>query len=222
MDDFRHDPFEPAFPRADAPAPLPVPAAAAPRPSAIHRLGGSLFGLAKTLMSAAIYATVIVTFGFQVARVDGQSMAPTLADQDRLIVNKLGYQLPHHAPRVGDIVMLLYPEDPKQSYVKRVMAGPGDSIRSVEGRVFRNDVALPDDFIPEEFRSHDTWGPEIVPPAHYFVMGDHRSNSSDSRLWSMHFVPEKYILGRVQLRWWPLSKARIFAPWSDGGQDAIR
>ena len=95
------------------------------------------------------------------------------------------------------------------------MAGPGDSIRSVDGRVFRNDVALPDDFIAEEFRSDDTWGPEIVPPAHYFVMGDHRNNSSDSRLWPLHFVPEKYILGRVQLRWWPLTTARIFAPWSE-------
>ena len=112
MDDFRHDPFEPAFHSQDGPAVQRVPTPSAPRRSVMHRLGDSLFGIVKTLTSAAIYATVIVTFGFQVARVDGQSMAPTLADQDRLIVNKLDYHLPHHAPRVGDIVMLLYPRTP--------------------------------------------------------------------------------------------------------------
>jgi signal peptidase I len=162
----------------------------------------------KTLASAVVYATVVITFGVQVARVEGESMTPTLADQDRLIVNKLEYGLLKHSPRHGDIVMLLYPWEPAKSYVKRVVAGPGDTIRSEDGRVYLNDVALADDFIPDEFRSRDTWGPHVVPPAHYFVMGDHRNNSTDSRVgW---FVPEKYIVGRVQVRWWPVSKARVF------------
>ncbi len=73
-------------------------------------------------------------------------MAPTLEDQDRLIVNKLAYRL--HDPQVGDIVMLLYPEDPEKSFVKRIVAEPGDTIRSVDGRVYRNDVPLPDDSFP--------------------------------------------------------------------------
>jgi signal peptidase I len=153
-----------------------------------------------------VYATLIVTFGFQVARVEGQSMAPTLEDQDRLIVNKLAYRLAE--PQVGDIVMMYYPVDPDKSFVKRVVAGPGDSIRSVLGQVYRNDVPLDEDFIPEEYRSQDTWGPEVVPEGHYFVMGDHRNNSSDSRFWK--FVPEKYIIGKVQIRWWPLNHARLF------------
>jgi signal peptidase I len=177
----------------------------------LARFAQELVAWFKTLVSAAVYATLIVTFGFQVARVEGQSMAPTLQDQDRLIVNKLEYRLPKHAPRVGDIVMLLWPNDPDKSFVKRVVAEPGDSIRSVNGRVFRNDVPLPDDFIPEEFRSWDSWGPEIVPDGYYFVMGDHRNNSSDSRTW--RFVPKKYILGKVQLRWWPLSEMRLFSAW---------
>ncbi len=163
----------------------------------------------RTLLSAAVYATLIVTFGFQVARVEGQSMAPTLEDQDRLIVNKLAYRL--HDPQVGDIVMLLYPEGPEKSFVKRIVAEPGDTIRAVDGRVYRNEVPLPDDFIPEEFRDTQTWGPEIIPPAHYFVMGDHRNNSSDSRSW--RFVPKKYVIGKVQLRWWPLSNAKWFEGW---------
>ncbi len=78
----------------------------------------------RTVASAAVYATLIVTFGFQVARVEGQSMAPTLQDQDRLIVNKLVYRL--NSPQRGDIVMLYYPVNPDKSFVKRVIAEEGD------------------------------------------------------------------------------------------------
>lgn len=175
------------------------------------RVGEELVAWFKTLVSAAVYATLIVTFGFQVARVEGHSMAPTLEDQDRLIVNKLEYRLPNHDPQVGDIVMLLYPNDPDKSFVKRVVGAPGDTLRSVNGQVFRNDEPLPDDFIPEEYRMYDTWGPEIVPEGYYFVMGDHRNNSSDSRTW--RWVPKKYIIGKVQLRWWPLTEMRLFSAW---------
>jgi signal peptidase I len=160
----------------------------------------------KTLASAAVYATLIVTFGFQVARVEGQSMAPTLADQDRLIVNKLAYRLAD--PQRGDIVMLYYPLNPDKSFVKRVIAEEGDTVRIVDGRVYVNDVPLRDDYVPPEYRSHDDWGPQVIPEGYYFVMGDHRNNSSDSRHWG--FVPKKYIIGKVQLRWWPVPHGRVF------------
>jgi signal peptidase I len=160
----------------------------------------------KTLASAAVYATLIVTFGFQVARVEGQSMAPTLADQDRLIVNKLAYRMGD--PRRGDIVMLYYPINPDKSFVKRVIAEPDDQVRIVDGRVYVNDVPLRDDFVPPEYRSHDDYGPLVVRSGYYFVMGDHRNNSSDSRHWGE--VPKKYIIGKVQLRWWPIPSARVF------------
>jgi signal peptidase I len=133
-------------------------------------------------------------------------MAPTLADQDRLIVNKLAYRLGE--PQVGDIVMLYYPLNPDKSFVKRVIAEQGQQVRIVDGRVYRNDVPINDDYVPMEYRSHDDWGPEVVPEGYYFVMGDHRNNSSDSRHWK--YVPKKYIIGKVQLRWWPLPAARIF------------
>jgi signal peptidase I len=176
------------------------------RPSTASRVGEELLAWLKTLASAAVYATLIVTFGFQVARVEGQSMAPTLADQDRLIVNKLAYRI--GAPQVGDIVMLYYPLNPDKSFVKRVIAEEGDQIRIVDGRVYRNDVPINDDYVPTEFRSHDDYGPQVVPQGYYFVMGDHRNNSSDSRHWG--FVPKKYIIGKVQLRWWPIPHALVF------------
>jgi signal peptidase I len=171
-----------------------------------RRLASEILSGVQTLFSAAVYATLIVTFGFQVARVDGLSMAPTLEDHDRLIVNKLVYELGD--PRPGDIVMLYYPVNPEKMFVKRVIAKEGDTVRIVDGRVYVNDVPLHDDYVPPEFRSHDDWGPTVIQQGYYFVMGDHRNNSSDSRHWGP--VPKKYIVGKVKVRWWPLQDARIF------------
>ena len=189
---------EPADPRLDNPLPS----------LRMQRIGDEVVAWLKTLASAAVYATLIVTFGFQVARVDGQSMAPTLADQDRLIINKAAYMPLIGEPQVGDIVMLYYPNDPEKSFVKRVIAAEGDRVRIVAGKVYRNDLLLDDSFVPPEYRSHEDWGPEVVPPGYYFVMGDHRNSSSDSRSWG--YVPKRYIVGKVQLRWWPVPQARIF------------
>jgi signal peptidase I len=214
--------FIPAHPPhpADA-ADAQPPAEAAPRPAladsikaqdtrswshTMSRVVEELVAWMKTVVSAAVYATLIVTFGFQVARVEGQSMIPTLHDQDRLIVNKWLYRW--HDPQPGDVVMLYYPEEPEKSFVKRVMAKEGDTIRSEYGHVFVNEIPISDDFIPEEYKSDDSWGPYVVKKGYYFVMGDHRNNSSDSRIWGE--VPKKYIIGKVQIRWWPLDHATIF------------
>jgi signal peptidase I len=186
--------------------PTPLPRRPSRGSHVLRRIAEETFAWVKTLASAAVYATLIVTFGFQVARVEGQSMAPTLEDQDRLIVNKLAYQM--DAPQVGDIVMLTYPRDPKKSFVKRVIAEPLDTVRIEDGTVYVNDVPVPDDFIPEEFKSTDNLQADLVPEGYYFVMGDHRNNSSDSRHWG--YVPRNYILGKVQLRWWPFNHARVF------------
>ena len=188
-----------------------VPAIEDKRPTAttsdtLAQVKEELVAWVKTLMSAAVYAVLIVTFLFQVARVEGQSMAPTLEDQDRLIVNKLVYRIGE--PRRGDIVMLYYPLNPEKSFVKRVIAEEGDTVRIVDGRVYVNDIPLKDDYVASEYRSHDDWGPQVIPEGYDFVMGDHRNNSSDSRHWGM--VPKKYIIGKVQIRWWPVPTARVF------------
>ena len=181
------------------------PRFASPSPR-VAQVKEELVAWVKTLMSAAVYAVLIVTFLFQVARVEGQSMAPTLEDQDRLIVNKLVYRIGE--PRRGDIVMLYYPLNPEKSFVKRVIAEEGDTVRIVDGRVYVNDIPLKDDYVASEYRSHDDWGPQVIPEGYDFVMGDHRNNSSDSRHWGM--VPKKYIIGKVQVRWWPVPTARVF------------
>jgi signal peptidase I len=194
----------PAHPIAAADA---VPQQATNRSAVrMERAVEELMAWARTLASAAVYATLIVTFGFQVARVEGQSMAPTLFNQDRLIVNKLAYRIAE--PHIGDVVMLYYPNDPTKSFVKRVIAEEGDQVRIVGGRVYRNDSLMDDSFVLPEFRSHEDWGPKVIPEGYYFVMGDHRNNSSDSRIWG--FVPKKYVIGKIQLRWWPLGQARMF------------
>jgi signal peptidase I len=134
-----------------------------------------------------------VTFLVQSARIEGQAMSPTLKDQERVFVNKLVYRT--HDPWADDIVMFYYPVDPDKSFVKRIVGLPNDTLRSQDGHVYRNEILVPDAFIPAEYRSHDTWGPMVVPPGQYFVMGDHRNNSSDSRSWG--FVPKRYIVGRI-------------------------
>ena len=209
---------EPGFPAAsdfstetvegdpDAAADLSAEVSPEPEVARWRRIGHEIGAGIQTLFSAAVYATLIVTFGVQVARVDGLSMSPTLEDHDRLIVNKLVYQVGD--PRPGDIVMLYYPLNPEKMFVKRVIAKEGDTVRIVDGRVYVNDVPVRDDYVPQEFRSHDDWGPTVIQQGYYFVMGDHRNNSSDSRHWGS--VPKKYIVGKVKVRWWPLHDARIF------------
>jgi signal peptidase I len=165
-----------------------------------------LLAWTRIFASALVYAVLIITFVFQIARVEGQSMAPTLEDSDRLFVNKLQYRFA--SPQRGDIVMLYYPVDPDKMFVKRVIAEPGDTLRIVDGRVYVNGGKMRDEFVAPEYRSHDDWGPAVVPEGYYYVMGDHRNNSSDSRQWGS--VPKKYIVGKIQARWWPVPHARVF------------
>jgi signal peptidase I len=156
---------------------------------------------------AATCLVLFAIFGVRITRVVGFSMEPTLENHDGLIVNRLGYEL-GGPPRPGDIVSLYYPPDPDRVLIKRVIAEGGDLVRSVAGLIYVNGAALRDDYVAATFRSHDNWGPELVPDGYYFVLGDHRNSSSDSRDWGL--VPKRYIIGKVKLRWWPLQHLTIF------------
>jgi signal peptidase I len=165
-----------------------------------------MFSVIQRLTFVLIVVTLVGTFGFQAIRVDGFSMAPTLEDRDRVLINKLVYEF--RDPRPGDVVTFYYPPDPARIFVKRVIATEGQRVQIVAGRVLVNDRPLDDDYVPPAFRDNDDWGPQIVEPGYDFVLGDHRNASSDSRDWGL--VPKRYILGEVKARWWPFTDVALF------------
>ena len=167
------------------------------------RAARKMAGLAFSLSMAT---ALLMGCSLEFARVEGASMAPTLANSDRLLVDKLAYRLGKPTP--GDIVMFYAPIDPNQVFVKRIIAQEGDIVRIQGGRVFVNDQPLDDRYVEPIFRSHEDWGPYRVPADDYLVMGDHRNRSSDSRHWGP--VPRSAIIGKVHARWWPLDHAAIF------------
>ena len=101
-----------------------------------------------------------------------------------------------------------YPPNPTRMFVKRVIAREGDTVQIVDGWVLINHRPLRDDYVAPAFRDHDNWGPQVIEQGYDFVMGDHRNDSFDSRDWGL--VPKRYIVGKVNVRWWPLHDARIF------------
>jgi len=163
-------------------------------------------GSALTLAFSAMCVVLIATFLVQVTRVSGPSMQPTLDNRDCLLVDRLSYEF--GTPQPGDVVTLYYPADPDRVFIKRVIATEHQSVQIVKGRVFVDGVPLRDDYVDSAFRSHENWGPERVDDGYDFVMGDHRNDSSDSREWG--FVPRKYVIGKVTLRWWPLQRFKVF------------
>lgn len=142
---------------------------------------------------------MIITFLYQPVRVEGTSMQPQLRDQDRLFINKFVYRFEKISR--GDVVVFHYPRDPEKSYIKRVIALPGDSLRIDAGRVYVNGERIAEDYVPRGYRDSRSM-PEIVIPANqYFVMGDHRSISSDSRDFGP--VTRDLIYGKAAFVYWP-------------------
>lgn len=142
---------------------------------------------------------LIITFLYQPVRVEGTSMMPGLQDQERLFINKFEYHFePIHR---GDIVVFHYPRDPAKSYIKRVIAVPGDDLRIDDGQVYVNGKALSEPYVPERFRDERSYPNTVLGPHQYFVMGDHRLISSDSRDFGP--VQRDLIYGKASFVYWP-------------------
>ena len=150
---------------------------------------------------AVLGAILIVIFLVQPVKVEGTSMEPRLQPQDRLFVNKFMYRISDIER--GDIVVFWYPKDRSKSFIKRVVGLPGDRVEIRSGTVFVNGQRLSEPYLLQrlDVKSHP---PEVIPPQHYFVLGDHRTSSSDSRDWGS--VPRQNIFGEAVFRYWPLQK----------------
>jgi signal peptidase I len=185
------------------PDPLPTPTPSS-RASSAWRV---LWELLHDVSVAVLFCFFLVTFVAQAFRVQGTSMQPLLQDGERIVVNKLLYRF--HPIERGDVVVFWYPRDPAVSFIKRVVGLPGDMLELRDGYLYVNGRVVEEPYLGGEgkqsFRDLSNLAPTEVKPGFYFVLGDHRGSSNDSRNWGE--VPEKYIYGKAVLRFWPLSKS---------------
>jgi signal peptidase I len=179
--------------------PVLSPAAAPPPKS-----GGVGLWLRDLLVSAAA-SVLIITFLYQPVRVEGTSMLPRLEDRDRLFINKFVYHIA--SIERGDVVVFHYPRDPEKSYIKRVIALPGDRLRIDHGEVWLNGKRQDEAYVPDAYRDSRSMDETIVPEDTYFMMGDHRSISSDSREFGP--VERSLIYGKAVFVYWPARDAGV-------------
>ena len=167
-------------------------------------LWAEIKSISRDIIFAAVMAVLIVVFVVQPVKVEGTSMLPRLEDSERIFVNKFVYNF-RDIDR-SDIVVFWYPEDPSKSFIKRVIGLPGETIRMDQrGQLFINGRAVEEPYLSSEKNMSPRVIPETyVKPHYYFVMGDNRDASNDSRTWGL--VPEKYIYGKAMFRYWPLQR----------------
>lgn len=149
-------------------------------------------------------ALIVILFVYQPVRVEGTSMMPSITDQERIFINKFSYRLGLGKIERGDLVVFWLPGDPSKSYIKRVIGLPGDVVEIRDGVVYVNGSPLQEDYIPPQYRTHESIPPVRVPAGHYYVLGDHRSASNDSRHWGT--IPGQQIYGKAVFAYWPLEK----------------
>lgn len=153
-------------------------------------------------MLSVLIAALVILFLYRPVKVEGTSMMPSLFDQERLFINQFSYKFGIGDIRRGDTVVFYFPEDPTESYIKRVIGLPGDTVAVDDGYVIVDGKKLVENYVPAEYRDDRSYALKTVPSGQYFVLGDHRSSSNDSRAWG--FVPRNYIYGKAVFVFWPL------------------
>ena len=161
----------------------------------------------RDLTLSIVIAAMVILFLYQPVKVEGTSMMPALVDQERIFINKFIYRLGIDDIERGDMVVFWYPADTSKSYIKRVIGVPGDRIEINDGMVKVNGRRLLETYVPDEYRDHSSINPLVVPDEQFFVLGDHRSSSHDSRSWGP--VHRRYIYGKAVFVYWPLEKMGI-------------
>jgi signal peptidase I len=188
---------------AEQPTPVILPAASEPVPrDKLSSVRSVLSIWVRDLLISVAISCFFIIFLYQPVKVEGTSMMPGLDDQERIFVNKFVYRL--EPIERGDIVVFRYPRDPSKSFIKRVIAMTGDRIRIDDGQVYVNDKPIEEDYVPTEYRDHRSYPETIVPPNSYFVLGDHRDMSNDSRDFGP--VPAHDIYGKAVFGYWPMDK----------------
>lgn len=189
-------PEQTAIPAPEAPAPEPQPGA-----NVLHTLRIWV----RDLVVCLFISLFIIVFVYQPVKVEGSSMEPGLEDQEHIFINKVVYRF--ESIERGDIIVFHYPRDTRQSFIKRVIALPGDHIRISYGHVFVNDHEIPEPYVPSDYLDALSYPEIVVPPNAYFVLGDHRSMSNDSRKFGP--VMRSYIYGKAVFGYWPMEKLGI-------------
>ena len=156
----------------------------------------------RDLILAVLLAFIVIVFLYQPVQVEGTSMMPRLENHERIFINKFLYRF--YPIKRGDVVVFRYPLDPSKSYIKRVIGLPGDEVSIRDGHVLVNGMPVSEPYLPASYLDDQSCPPVRVEPDHYFVLGDHRSSSSDSRVWGT--VDREYIYGKAVLVYWPLSQ----------------
>jgi signal peptidase I len=173
----------------------------APRPRSVLAALGSWL---RDLVFSVAIAIVVIIFIYQPVKVEGTSMMPGLVDQERIFVNKFLYRFGIGGIERGDLVVFWYPFDQSKSYIKRVIGLPGDVVSIDRGTVKINGKPVAEDYVLPEYRDGVSMTARTVDTDHYFVLGDHRNSSNDSRNWGL--VPRSCIYGKAVFVYWPLEK----------------
>ena len=198
------EPNSPDFPLNEESAEPQTPADdLSPAPSPMPPKSSGLGLWARDLVVAVAASIFIITFLYQPVRVEGTSMLPRLEDSDRLFINKFVYRFT--AIERGDVVVFRYPRDPEKSYIKRVIALPGDRLRIDQVTVWVNGKRVSEPYVPEEYRDNESMAETIIPADNYFMMGDHRCISWDSRKFGP--VERSLIYGKAVFVLWPARDA---------------
>ncbi len=185
--------------------PIPSQPASGPEPLQPPQKSGTVGLWVRDMLISIAASVLIITFLYQPVRVEGTSMLPRLEDSDRLFINKFVYRV--SAIDRGDVVVFRYPRDLEKSYIKRVIALPGDHLRIDHGEIILDGKRLAENYVPEEYRDDRSMPEIVVPDDCYFMMGDHRSISSDSREFGP--VDRSLIYGKAVFVYWPAKDAGV-------------